>query len=373
MKEKYFTVAKTVSRWKIDTPFENWLGEKADKSLFWRRLYVLYYRIFDGDYYKKGIPFIEKEIKRQRYGAEIEKMMGEAILRLDMIYSLHRFGACFEDYFLYRFYDLNVIGRQKYNTLKMQYGYCELVNSAEIRNLFEDKGKCYDLLKPFYKRDLFVVISRNDAKGLVDFIKKHSSFIYKPLNGHSGIGIKIYRDFDFSNNSNLEALVSQGDGKFVVEELIIQAPEMAVLHKESINTIRIATFTVNNEVTILGAALRVGTGTANVDNAGAGGMYASVDADEGIVNSIARNNLGYTSLRHPDTGVIFPGFVIPEWENAIKLVKQMAVTVKGATVISWDLAYSTKGWLMIEGNDVGDPYLLQAPLQTPIKKKYYNI
>ena len=47
----------------------------------------------------------------------------------------------------------------------------------------------------------------------------------------------------------------------------------------------------------------------------------------------------------------------------------MATTVRGATVISWDLAYSDKGWLMIEGNDVGEAYLLQAPLQTPNKQE----
>ena len=39
----------------------------------------------------------------------------------------------------------------------------------------------------------------------------------------------------------------------------------------------------------------------------------------------------------------------------------------GATVIAWDLAYSKNGWLVIEGNDVGEPYLLQAPLQVGMK------
>ena len=160
MKEKYYTVAKTISRWKIDTPFENWLGKKADNSLCWRRLYVFYYRLFDGEYYKKGLPFIEKEIKRQVHGEEIACKLGKANLRNDLIYSLHRFGVSFEEYFIFKFYDLNAYGRSKYNSLKMQYGYCELVNDKKIRALFEDKGKCYDLFKPFYKRDLVVVTNK---------------------------------------------------------------------------------------------------------------------------------------------------------------------------------------------------------------------
>ena len=53
---------------------------------------------------------------------------------------------------------------------------------------------------------------------------------------------------------------------------------------------------------------------------------------------------------------------------AIEMVKRMAKTVKGTTMISWDIAYTNRGWMMIEGNDVGEAYLLQAPLQQPIKQ-----
>ena len=45
----------------------------------------------------------------------------------------------------------------------------------------------------------------------------------------------------------------------------------------------------------------------------------------------------------------------------------------GATIIAWDLAYSTNGWLVIEGNDVGEPYLLQAPLQIGVISKITSL
>ena len=38
----------------------------ADKSEFWKRVYVLYYRLFDHEYYIKGMPFLLKEIERQK-------------------------------------------------------------------------------------------------------------------------------------------------------------------------------------------------------------------------------------------------------------------------------------------------------------------
>lgn len=65
MKEKYYRVAKTISPWKLDNPFENWLSYKADNSEFWKSVYVLYYRIFDSEYYRKGQRYIKQEIERQ--------------------------------------------------------------------------------------------------------------------------------------------------------------------------------------------------------------------------------------------------------------------------------------------------------------------
>ncbi len=46
----------------------------------------------------------------------------------------------------------------------------------------------------------------------------------------------------------------------------------------------------------------------------------------------------------------------------------MAKVVEDAIVISWDLAYSTKGWCMVEGNDVGDFHLYQVPYNTGFKE-----
>ena len=283
-----------------------------------------------------------------------------------MIYSLHRFGASFEEYFIYKFYNLNALGRSKFNTLKMQYGYCELVNGNNVRSLFEDKGACYNLFKDFYKRDFLKVNNADDIPQLKDFITKHPSFIFKPVFGHSGMGVKIYRKLTPDDHSIAE-LMKQGENQFVVEELIEQVGNMAKMHPESINTIRIATFTANGKVNVLGSALRMGTGKSNVDNAGAGGIYAGVDAKEGVVISIARDNVGNTFLRHPDSQIVIPGFVIPEWDKLLTVTSQMARTVTDATVIAWDLAYSSKGWVMVEGNDVGEQYLLQAPLQKGVK------
>ena len=113
MKEKYYVVAKTITKWKLDNPFENWLGYKADRSEFWKRLYVLYYRLFDRAYYKNGLPYIYKEIDKQYPNLPDFivggcKALSKKWLKRDMIYSLHRYGINFTEYFVHKYYQLNV-------------------------------------------------------------------------------------------------------------------------------------------------------------------------------------------------------------------------------------------------------------------------
>ena len=58
-----------------------------------------------------------------------------------------------------------------------------------------------------------------------------------------------------------------------------------------------------NEVYILGVIWRIGAGESIMDNAGSGGMYASIDHQLGIVESDAVNYKGENFNVHPDTGV----------------------------------------------------------------------
>lgn len=70
-------------------PIEGWLGVKADKSEFWKKLYVLYYQLFDNKYYKVGVQMAKDAIT-----AHSQDFIGckEKHVARDMIYCLHRFG-----------------------------------------------------------------------------------------------------------------------------------------------------------------------------------------------------------------------------------------------------------------------------------------
>lgn len=363
--EKYFRVAKNISRWKIEGYLESFLASKADNSSFWKYLYVKYYQILDSEYYNKSLDLIAVEIERQSKNFVNFSQISKSWLIKDMIYSLHRFGVSFEEYFIYRFYNLNFHGRSKFNSLKLQYGYCEQFNSPNIANICEDKSKTYSYLKEYYKRDVLLIDERTKQTDVNQFVKHHKKFIFKPLFGHSGQGIKIFDEADIDNGFVDEKLSLFGP--FIIEEIINQAQEMAVLHSQSINTVRIATLNMNGLVYIYGGAVRIGIGNSNIDNAGAGGIYVSIDTNIGVIVSKAMDNKSNRYVLHPDSKVILPGFKLPMWDEAIKLIKKLATTIPGANLLAWDLAYSKDGWCLVEANDIGEQYLLQAPEQQGVK------
>lgn len=93
--EKYYGISPRIAKWKIDTPFENWLSRKADKSDIWKKAYIYYYNLFDRKYYKKGVEMIKNIISQNpKKFAEYS----QTYIVCDMLYCLHRFGISFQDY-----------------------------------------------------------------------------------------------------------------------------------------------------------------------------------------------------------------------------------------------------------------------------------
>jgi hypothetical protein len=137
---------------------------------------------------------------------------------------------------------------------------------------------------------------------------------------------------------------------------------------------------IGDDVTLIGAFLRMGRGESVTDNVSSGGIFANIDVDTGIILEAAQgresNKLyGY----HPDTHVQIVGSQIPEWNNLIQRVKAIAKKVKGTTIVGWDMAYSDKGWIMVEGNGDGSLESHQSgfpgglkPLVVSLMDKYFE-
>ncbi len=343
-----------IAPWKLNSPIERFLARKADKSLFWKKAYVRFYKIFDSAYYKKGLLFIDKYIK-MFVGEVTEKQRREYIV--DMVYSLHRFGCMFDEYFLFGFSTLNTKGRESFITDKIRWSYYARMNTTEANELFNDKKKAYDIFRKFYKRDLILVSGEKDREVFSEFCKKHVEFIVKPYNKSGGSGIHKVNLDGQDVNACFDKIIADNTA-VVCEELIVQSEVMASFHPSSVNSVRLPTIKDKDGVHVFHPLLRTGRGGSEVDNAARGGIFACINPETGIVETNALDERGNKFHKHPDTGVTFAGFQIPDWEQAVELAKALATVVEENRHVGWDLAHTDKGWVMVEGNPRGQ-YIMQ--------------
>lgn len=362
MKYMNYKIRK-VPRWRIDTSFERWLAHRADKNELWKRLYVFYYRVFDREYYEGGKRFIEEALQNCR--AQGEKV--DAATIRDMIYSHHRFGIAYNEYFPYGYPDKNIEGREKYVTDKMRFEYLEKLNRPENLEIFANKAKTFATFGKYYRRECLVVNSWEDKNSFIEFTSRHPRFMKKSLYGSGGREVEAV---DLSDQ-NVEDYFKEsiiGGGGYLLEELITNAPSFRAFHPCSLNTVRVVTLRTNSDPSLFYAFLRLGTGDSVVDNGGSGGILCGVDIETGIVYTCGVTEAGERYILHPDSKVQIVGFKIPRWHEACELALELSGIVPTNRYAAWDLALIDEGWVMIEGNDSGQ-FLIQFCDGVGIRKK----
>ncbi len=334
-----------IAPWRIDSGFERWLSRRADRGGGWKRLYLLYYKAKDKGYFEKGVEMAEREM--ERFGVVLPAQEGRKVVE-DMIYSLHRFGCMYEEYFWYDFPLLNAEGRSSFITDKIRYAYYQELNGTGDPLLLKDKWRTYLKFSEDYGRECIRVSGEGDRRGFVEFCGRHKSFIAKPLRGCCGRGSIVCRSVDDAN-AEFEKVVELGEA--MVEELIAQSPETAKFHPSSVNTVRMPVLIdVEGAPRVFHPFFRIGRGGSSVDNAGAGGVFAGVDPMTGVCSSLAVDEVAKTYALHPDSGLSIPGFAIPRWDEAVELAKRLTVEAEGYRFIGWDLALTEGGWVVVEGN-----------------------
>lgn len=315
--------------------------------------------------WNKAILSRENAIKTvERFAGDVDSREKELLVNdiLDVA-KKYRFSA--NEYFYYHFRDKDETERKSFISDLNRIVFCERLNDPKNLPIFDDKSKTYEIFGKYYKRDVCCVKGAKDAKAFSGFVDKHNRFILKPISDSCGRGIKIIDLSEESCNENkLSLLVNEyckKVGSFIAEEIIVQVPEMAKFHPASLNTVRIATVLYDDGPEIIAAFMRTGRGDSIVDNAGAGGVFGTIDISNGSILAVG-DEFGKSYTCHPDTGEQMVGFEIPHWGEAVELGKALAKVVKGNRYAGWDLALTDRGWVMVEGNARGQ-FVWQIPIQ----------
>lgn len=254
-------------------------------------------------------------------------------------------GCGYSDYLNYQLYNKTFKEISEYVTIKHQDKFYEIVSPAKYKTFFTIKPNFLKNFKNFINRDFFEDGSIED---LEKFLSNNEEFMVKPKDGLGGMG--VYKEYKKNIKDINEFYNYLKNNNLFIEEYVKQNKDINKLCKESVNTIRIMTFSYNGKSEIVYAAMRIGNGVNNVDNFHQGGMGCKIDLEKGILIGDAIDKDLNHFVVHPKSKVKFDGFKIPYWEEAKKLVLDASKVNNNIHLVGWDVAITDDGPTLIEGN-----------------------
>ena len=284
----------------------------------------------------------------------------EGLIR-DMLRMNRLYGYEFKEYLYYRFCRRPMAERLQFIADWEHLGYTCAMNNSKNGRLFDNKWETYQKYGRYYGREMMAGGSGTAAEELQAFMGRHARFVAKPIADSAGRGIRVIDAEDADPEALLKELQEEFPKGFVLEELIVQDPEMGRLHPASVNTLRVPTIRTDTETVILHPRMRIGQHGSFVDNAGAGGIVGVLDAETGTIVAAA-DEMGHTFQNHPETGEPVVGFTVPRWPEAAALVRELAQVTPDNRYTGWDIALTKDGWVMVEANRRGQ-FMWQIPLQ----------
>lgn len=276
-------------------------------------------------------------------------------------YVWKKFGIFPREYFVYRHYRNGVDGKKLIPRNMLWLTRYE-INDPD-RELLQDKAAfriVADAAGVKTVKELFSVhdsgeiitssskvISSDAAINLINEIE--GRVFIKPLDGAKGASAyHCDKNTDFS-------FLFDGKNRWIVQPIIQQHQVLRDLYPNSINTLRIDTFTEDGNVKICTGFLRTGQGGSVVDNASQGGLTAPVDVNTGIVVGDGSQKVGFDPKQrkypmHPDTRVAFRGLQLPNMNAVRENLIRVASAMPQYASVGWDIAFTTDGPIVLEGN-----------------------
>jgi len=184
----------------------------------------------------------------------------------------------------------------------------------------------------------------------------------KPVDSFGGRGISVFHrtgNGTYATKDGTDFLGyirERGREKqsMIVQEGIVQDPEISKVYPESVNTLRIITENKGGKVRLVLAALRMGRGHSQVDNINAGGIWTPINLGSGKTAEVAMTAEQEPFPEHPDTHVPFSTYTIPRWDKITNFVHHSAGKLPFLTYIGWDIALTPEGPVVIEINRMPD-------------------
>lgn len=290
---------------------------------------------------------------------QVKREQGKSGFKIffDMLFCALKYNVGYQDYRVFGFAGLGNNERKTYLTMNKNLALVRLMNSTDGRSVFNDKRQFFRKYDNYIGRSYIDIADKGSTELKSFCLGKESVFVKAPCSfGGQGIG-----EINISEEMSYEALYGElvKNGQTLVEEKINQHEKMSVLHPYSINTLRIATLKVKDEVHILCRIIRIGRDKSVIDNITSGGLYAPVDENGVISHPAFCDKTGEAFTVHPTSRVFIIGYKIPYFDEAVELVKEIAEKENDVCYAGWDVAITPTGPIIVEGNEIPSYEIMQ--------------
>lgn len=308
----------------------------------------LFYPVRNKHALKKAQQKKKQVQKKNAYFYKICKKTGWSASRteIEVTKAWLNCGANYENYFRFNMHKCSAEEQKTYLTREHYNKMTFFWNDYFAKRLLNKKSSFNRIYSPYIKRRWF--INRNlSYTGFLKKIHGLENILVKPVNTTHGKGIQKFS----CNVEDKKALYNMvmAFPESVVEEYIVQHPDIAAFCSSSVNTVRVVTLNAHGTCNILFAIIRMGQGDI-VDNVHAGGIAAGVDVKTGVISTDAIDADDQIYITHPCSNLPIRGFQIPNWDAVIDLCQKCYRKIPGVNLIGWDIAITSDGVDLIEGN-----------------------
>lgn len=200
-------------------------------------------------------------------------------------------------------------------------------------------------------------LTLEEASEWLQTVGATSKFVIKP-SIDTGAG-KNVRVVDLRGKSTAEikqavvGLFHHYQKDFIVQEFLEQHALFKKMHEDSLNTIRIISLRLEDEIFILSSVVRMGDNGNHVDNGVASCITCGIDSQSKL-KSHAINHWTYEKYTaHPYSQFVFADTTIPSMKECHDLVKKAHEKLYYFDLVSWDLAI----------DHLGEPHLIEIGVQ----------
>lgn len=289
----------------------------------------------------------------------------------DMINCALRYGAGYHDYLIFAFWDMNHKQRDTYLTRVRNKRLNTLLHDDRYTDIFDKKNQFDKRFADYIGRD-FRDLAALDFDAFAEFMADKDVIFAKPNTGESGKGIERLVKERFENLEQMYAYVTDPAHRFgVIEEQLTQHPDLSAVYPHSINSYRICTLVVGEEVHCVYAVAKFGNAGKFVDNMENDGLCCPIDQQTGKIAGCAHTSALINYDVHPYSGVKLMDYQLPFVKEAVELSKKAAMVVPEIRYIGWDVCITPNGPAIIEGNTYPGYDFWQLPEHTPDKIGLY--